>query len=240
MKLRKLNKKASHVGMILSFVIFVTFLIYIFSVLEPTIKTGPPKTDSLGILKNRVLTDVTSELVTITYKLNLSEDSKDETCLEIPLKDDYSDLNISVVNMDDNVINSYKQEGSVVFENPEEDFIKIKHVNFDINSSYSCSDSFNLESKEYAIQSIKIREYVFVSEILDFLKEYDSNYTNLKNSLGVATGDEFAIDFKYENGTILSSREKFPDKNIFVKDVSVQYVDMKTKLNLGELKIKIW
>ena len=38
-----MNKKGSHVGMMLSFVIFVTFLVFLYSILYPMIKTGQDK-----------------------------------------------------------------------------------------------------------------------------------------------------------------------------------------------------
>ena len=38
-----MNKKGSHVGMMLSFVIFVTFLVFLYSVLYPMIKLGQNK-----------------------------------------------------------------------------------------------------------------------------------------------------------------------------------------------------
>ncbi len=38
-----MNKKGSHVGMMLSFVIFVTFLVFLYSVLSPVVKTEQDK-----------------------------------------------------------------------------------------------------------------------------------------------------------------------------------------------------
>ena len=47
-----MNKKGSHVGMMLSFVIFVTFLVFLYSVLYPMVKIGQ---DKKLILDNLIL-----------------------------------------------------------------------------------------------------------------------------------------------------------------------------------------
>ena len=46
-----MEKKGSHVGIMLSFVIFVTFLVFLYSVIQPIIKTGQEKKISLDSLK---------------------------------------------------------------------------------------------------------------------------------------------------------------------------------------------
>ena len=58
------KKRGSHVGVILSFVIFITFLIFLFSALQPTLKIEKDKEATLEYITNSIV-ELSSDNMTI-------------------------------------------------------------------------------------------------------------------------------------------------------------------------------
>ena len=54
LKMIRRNKKATHVGVIFSFVIFITFLLFMVIILEPTSKIENEKKSTLEYLKTNI------------------------------------------------------------------------------------------------------------------------------------------------------------------------------------------
>ncbi len=60
-----MNKRGSHVGMMISFVIFITFLVFLYSILQPVIKTRQDKELVLDSLKTELL-NMLNETTSVT------------------------------------------------------------------------------------------------------------------------------------------------------------------------------
>ena len=58
------NKKGSHIGMMLSLAIFVTFVVFLFSILQPIIKTRQNKQLDLESLRTELVEMLGSDLTT--------------------------------------------------------------------------------------------------------------------------------------------------------------------------------
>src|SRR3989339_10789 len=65
-----LNKRGSHVGFILSFVIFVLFILFLYTTIQPAIKIQKEKTLFIDYLKDVLVENFTVNLTTITIKIN--------------------------------------------------------------------------------------------------------------------------------------------------------------------------
>ena len=68
------NKKASHVGMILSFLIFITFVIFLFSVTSPLTRVDQDKQNTLDFLKIELLNNFSEDLSTVTVEFTAGSD----------------------------------------------------------------------------------------------------------------------------------------------------------------------
>src|SRR5690606_17204328 len=68
-----MNKKGSHVGMVLSFVIFVIFLVFTISILQPAVKQEKDKRALLEYLKNELANELSDQLNTTVIELKNSQ-----------------------------------------------------------------------------------------------------------------------------------------------------------------------
>ncbi|GAI55565.1 unnamed protein product, partial [marine sediment metagenome] len=75
------NKNGSHVGIILSFVIFVTFTIFIYSILEPGLRSQREKQSLLEYLKGEISREITANLTTAS--LNINKSQQNQGCVEL-------------------------------------------------------------------------------------------------------------------------------------------------------------
>ena len=66
------NKRGSHVGIVLSFVIFVTFLAFLYTIIEPTIKIQQDKESLLNYLKIELMETFSADLTSTSITINKS------------------------------------------------------------------------------------------------------------------------------------------------------------------------
>ncbi|MEK6913263.1 MAG: hypothetical protein AABW47_01165 [Nanoarchaeota archaeon] len=64
------NRSGSHVGMIISFVIFVTFIVFLYGVMKPTIDTGQDKKALLENVQYQLIQKASSNLTIITTQID--------------------------------------------------------------------------------------------------------------------------------------------------------------------------
>ena len=232
------SKKASHVGVVLSFVVFVTFLIYLISILQPTIQTAQSKEDLLNSLRQNLIQETEKKLTTITYEINETENYD---CLSIQIPDEHLNKNFTVTNTDSIIKNSKVSNNQIIFPwNQTENFVIIKFINSSINPASESSCVNTSTNNNLEIKSIKSEFYITETEIENLILEYNQNYQNTKSKLFVSSEDEFSFDFEYENTTIVSTSEKNTNKDIFSERMPIQYLNRETNINFGFLQIKIW
>ena len=90
-----MNKKATHVEIILSFVIFVMFLIFVIFISTPVIKTEKNKDLALEILESNLIEKISKNMKVVTVFNN----SATESCLVIDITSlgfDVSELDFTV------------------------------------------------------------------------------------------------------------------------------------------------
>ncbi len=98
------NKRGSHISFIISFVLFISFLIFFIGIIKPFEKTETGKGTLLKHLENEIINDVSAEVLVISVKLenpgdciNINEDfgiinfkiQENENLLKIYSSDDF-------------------------------------------------------------------------------------------------------------------------------------------------------
>ncbi len=234
--MKKFNKKGTHVGVILSLVIFVSFLIFLYIVIEPALRTPEGKQSLIDSLKLRLPEEFSADLTTVT--ISATPDSAD--CLQI----DNTVLGVSELNA------SVKDGGGALvdFENTgnyliidwtgNQDFFKIYYSEEefkDYSSSFTCSNT-----EIIIVSSLKTEKKIFETKIVSFISLYESNYGEIKEVLKIPSGDEFSFSFTYSNGTVISPIEENPSVNIYAENINIQYIDKEANINSGILTIRVW
>lgn len=235
------NKKGSHVGIVLSFIIFVTFLVFLYTIVEPRIRTQQNKESFLDYLKIELIKEFSANLTRITVSI-INPDS----CIKLNdfIKKTKINSNIIVKNAKEEIVSSESSANKkdLLIKNSN-DFFKIFYSNnFEELEEETGSCTILEINKNYSITLVKTEEYIFGKKVINLINDYESEggYENLKKELKIPSGTEFGFSFTYNNGTIIETKEKEIPTKVNVREIPIQYVDEKANILLGSINIKIW
>lgn len=238
----KKNNKGSHVGVILSFIIFVVFLAFLYSTLEPLIKVEEEKKFLLEYLESALITKLNINLTTITV---IIDGSVSENCVvlknlinggkkltsNIVVKDSSKEIIPAEID-DDNLI--------VRRENSDVNFIKVYgSEEFEVLEEGSTSGC-GLLVDEYQVSFLKVDEYVSQKNVEELRNSYLNEYEALKEELNVGNASEFGFEFKYNNGTIIQLESVNVSRSVYVEEVPIRYIDDKANILTGFITVKVW
>jgi hypothetical protein len=250
----KSDKRGSHVGIVLSFVIFVTFLAFLYTIVEPEIRVQQDRESFLDYLKIELMQEFSANLTSVTVSINrtwaeeciILKDFTEEANVDSHLivKDELGNIaktNISDVNL---IINR---------ENIEKVFFKIYNSEEFSELSEKSATLFDCTILEkdaewrgyptgYSIPLTITEEYAFEKKVIELIKEYESEggYENLRKKFKIPSGTEFGFSFTYSNKTIIETKEKGIPTKVQVREIPVQYIDREANVLLGSVNIKIW
>jgi len=234
------NKKGSHVGMILSFLVFITFLGFLYTAIEPATKSAEDKLDLVAYLKVELLKEFSADMSTLVLKAVPASN-----CIEFDLPDQgLKDWGIVARDSVDNPIDSFAGPAKSVFEFDEGGIFKAYYSSeFDLGEDdIGLCDPLELGTT-YNISLFKTTDEIFESKILNVSDslEDDSNYEALKNKLNIGVGDEFGFVFRNESkGIVTGTEEKDVSTDVFVEEIPIQYLDSEANIKSGFLSIKVW
>ncbi|MFH1586005.1 MAG: hypothetical protein ABIB79_04515 [archaeon] len=233
-----MKKKGSHVGMMISFLVFITFIAFLYSILEPSLKVNNDKDFLLNHLETEILENCSGEMASITV-INNSQSSYD--CLKIDISPTGLNLTGSrlIVKDKDNTNVHYGYFGNTLWiENNTNKLFKIYSSEFITpqNSTVNCP----VNSTNYTIGLFRTEKYIFGKKIKNLISEINSNYEDVKDQFNVPPGGEFGLEFVDSKGTVTRTLEKNVSIDIFVNEVPINYIDNQTNLVSGFINIKVW
>lgn len=234
-----MNKRGGHVGIVLSFVIFVTFLVFLYTITEPAIKVDKGKEDLLEFLKAELINEFKEDMTSITLKI---EESVSENCVIIGFDEIKTEEKIVVKDDEtDTLLESSFEDGKVRIKINGAENIKV-YSSKEFENGNSLSGCAIIDEEEYKIGAVRTTEEMFEKKIMELEKEISNGgYEAVKERLKIPSGDEFG--FVFENGTrdvIAKTKEKEITTNIFVEEIPIQYIDNQANKKPGFLKIKVW
>ena len=240
------NKTGSHVGVIISFAVFITFLIFLFLILKPALEVNEEKEATLNNMGTLLLEYLNSELTTASIQINRNV-GLSGNCVGFNQVD-----SINVTGLGGNNIFVKNSTNSKMKFDWQPTGAKLLAENNGVNRFFKVYASEGINSQENVLsgcQSIpkssytagiaKTEDGIFEQKILAAIQLYKTNYTALKQNIGISSG-EFGFDFVYNNGTILSTGETNQKTNIFAKEIPVNYLDTSLNSNAGSIIIKTW
>ena len=232
--MKRSDKRGSHVGIVISFVIFVTFLVFLYSIVKPALSSKENKESVLESLELEIIKKTSSDLTTAS--INVA--SGDPSCVE--LNNLIIDLEIgnNIVVKDDleQTLTAYVHSNSLQINRGTSDrFFKVYYSpEFEeLETGSGCSNI------NYNIGLTKTEEYLFEKKILELITEYE-DYENLKTELKVPSGVDFGFGLILENATQFERSAPEVSTNIYIKRTPVQYVGMDGEISAGYLETKIW
>jgi len=244
-----MNKKGSHVGMILSFTLFITFILFLYTISKPALETNSDKKTICGKIESLLIQNTSSNLTTITVVIKQKPGDRESVELRGFLI--ISGLTFIpqfiIKNRDSRILDSYhKIPESVIVDrtSTDETVLKVYHSKeFSSLSESEGSASVKIRDNPegYNIGSMTLDKYIFESQIEKLITFYDENYEQLKINLLVPSGIEFDFSFKKSDDTIMApSIERLRSNNVYSEETPVQYVDENAIIQSGFINIQVW
>lgn len=222
--------------MIASFSIFILFLIAIYFIVQPTVKNQKDKQLILDYLKLKVQEQLSANLTTLVIS---NSSINPNSCIFFNKNDSglnngnfyVKDKNGNTLEFGNNVNPTYLD----VNWNGQQNFVKIfsSEEKFNTNS-FSCGVFTSVSN--YTIKSIVKEKQFFETRIVNGI----TNFLDLKNNITVTQGNDWNMDFEYNNGTIISSGVIDTLREVYSEEIPIVYVDKNASLLSGKLRIKVW
>ena len=236
-----MSKRGSHVGVVLSFIIFISFLLFLYPLLiKPVVEANKENQYLLDGLKTKLTEEVSAELTISSVEVDTSTN---KNCIELRNFISATEINSNIIvkNQDGKV-----QQGSVSGnslrinrENDNDVFFKVSYSEEFKEVNDQISNCKTIQENNYEIGLVRTEKYVFETKIINLTKEYEINYESLKTILGLPSGNEFDFSFIYNNKTSIGIKKEV-STSIYAKEIPVQYVNKKGDILLGNINIRIW
>ena len=125
-----MKKRGTHVGIVLSFVIFITFLVFLYSIVEPVIRVQRDKESLLDYLRIELIRRFSANLTTAT--ISITTEGYSTNCVNLVYALEETGINERIIVKDNqgnfvktNISNQNYQDIIINRESIEEDFFKI-------------------------------------------------------------------------------------------------------------------
>ncbi|MBU3906658.1 MAG: hypothetical protein KKA64_00215 [Nanoarchaeota archaeon] len=234
-----MDKRGSHVGMMLSFVVFVTFLVFIYSITQPALKKEGDKETILNFLKTELVKRVSANLT--SYSINIEGASGlqgEKNCFIIANILEFKDENVIVKDEGGSLIgvtsSADKSELKIDWNDQSKKFFKIYYSKENLLKKPASNDVCKNIVGEYTKRGIKTDLYVFEEKMKNIL---DEDYAKLKNDFGVPENTEFSIEFKSQKGGF---QDELPSTNVYAEEIPIQYVDEQANINTDKIIVRVW
>ena len=235
------NRKGSHVGVVLSFTIFIAFLIFLYPLLiKPAIDTNKGNQYLLDELKTKLTEKISAGLTISSVEANTNTN---QDCIELKnfISGTGINSNIIVKNNGEKNQQSYVSDNSLRIDrdNNSDVFFKIIYSEEFENLGSAAISCEVIQESNYEIGLVRTEKRIFETKIINLTKEYKNNYESLKTELGLVSRNEFDFRFTYNNKTSIGTKKE-ASINIYAEESPIQYVNKQGDILLGNINVRIW
>jgi len=243
--MKKSRKGMSHIEVILSFVIFMGFLIFLFAIFNP-LKISSSNDVSLDIVERIIKNNVSARVDFLTLKLNYTADKCFYFTYNSSLK------NISVKNESYDNAGAYSRNVGGGQMKEEEQRIK-REINIDstgkffyiysyegfVENDFDNSDCDDLNEKDYTFGLFRSYEMVSFTKLENLGDNYNLDYEKLKKGFGLK--QDFSFNIKDTSGkNILNTTKRTPKTIVLARNEPIQLVYNNGTLKYAILNIQVW
>lgn len=250
------NKKGSHVGIAISFIIFTLFLSFMYAFLSPNVKINTSKQYLLENLRTNLIGNFSAETYTMMVDVvdPVSPDSK--TCInlqnifsdeeptpegEIPT---YMINNLSLKDKNENILTYDVKNNNNIYVNTGTGYqglIEMKYspaINkLPYNGNQSC------DPHDDPIGYLKEDKEIYESQIYQANESYYSDYNGFKNQIQLPENIDFSFKvLDSERNVIIDSEiSELPSRqSVYTDETPIEYIDDSENIKFGFLVLKIW
>ena len=242
-----MNKRGSHVGVVVSFVIFVTFLIFLYTMLQPITVKERGREYILDYLTLNLLGEATGNMTSML--ITVLESTGNQDCIDMQ---DFPEIpenqveNLLIKDSEDVVYAYQVRPSGNVWIDTGKNFIGILRVYYgdDVERSPQGVNT-GCNPKPYAIGYIRVFSEIFGEKIYELNESYYVDYEGLKAHLGIPEDTEFnfyVLDGQRSDPPIIKAA-LYPtptDRSVYVEETPIQYLDEDGNMLFGFLLVEIW
>lgn len=234
------NRKGTHVGVVISFVMFITFLAFLNPLLVEPLINKESKRNVLDNLKTRIIENVSQDLSISSLNINNNKGSKCVSLQNFFTNTNFG-LNVISKNSADTKQATYLNSNDLAIDRASSSdvFFRI-YYSKEFPNLTANSGCATIPQNDYVTSSITNQKYASTAKIKDLINEYNSNYQAVKSGFGLLSGDEFGLSFQYSDQTKISTNESIISVNIYSNEIPVQYLDSNGNILLGTITVKVW
>jgi len=207
--LLKCKRSQAHVEMMISFVIFVGALIFIFIFINPL--KGNKQDNSIEEIQKIILKNISLDIAEISVVINSTND-----CYDIP---SYGDKFVEVKDSD-----------------------RKYTLYFNLSASPATQSCVAKLPRNYSFGVYSEENFIIYENTVELADNYNSNYNNLKDSLGITK--DFSFSFREIEGNIINeisvSRNIPNGIDVNAKEFPVRIINSSAGIRNLILNIKVW
>lgn len=253
--MKRFEKKGSHVGMVLSFVIFITFIFFFYIVFEPSLKSNEQKKVVLDNFENNLIENLTADLIEASIFNNtpLIPAMPDVFCLKVPVDNFGAVDNFIVKKIDGSIVNynliNESTGDNLLIEWEKDSTIKLKiYGGQDLKPVYddpSCNNKIYAFNLAQFFESTSItNDYISLAKVNGAVSAYKSNYNNFRTEILQLSSDyDFEFSLKDSSGKVLNETNRTYKPTMiefYAREVPVIYFDENANVQTGSINIRIW
>lgn len=235
--MKRRDKKGSHVGMILSFSLFIVFIFFLYFIFEPSLKSSDEKKLALESIETKLFEKLETDFVEIL----VTNASSSADCIRVSNIFDKTDYVIAK-DVEGSIV-PYNLAGSSIYVNWNSGLNRIKLYGAN-NLSNKTSDAVDITSCVGGsnIESINRQKYVSVLGLNQIITDYDNNYDELRNELGINFDYEFEFRFEDVNGNLLNATKGVNPNmiDVYARTIPVVYFDGEANIFPGSVYLRVW
>jgi len=246
------SKKGSHVGVVVSFVVFVTFLIFLYTIIQPATARERDKSYVLDYLTLNIIGNSTGDITTMIANV---QDADDKDCINLQniLSTDeptpegkIPELmfeHLSFTSNGENFPYERSGQGILVQTGAWFDGVVTITMSEDITKLEASVEGCN--PHPYTVGYIKTFSEIFETKMYELNESYYTDYEALKIALGIPSGTEFNFyiyDSMRSEPPIIKAENYEPptDRSVFVQETPIQYLDENGNRMFRFLKVEVW
>jgi len=243
-----MNKRGSHIDVIISFAIFIAIIIFVFAIIQPVIYNKQNKGVITGQIEKKILDNVSGNLTIISVS------ARDLSSACVDLKDFITNSNIGttphiIATNEAGTIYSLEVSSPDVYvtrTSASNEFFRIYGSSLFPESTTgqpgSCTAlTLGSGSGNYSVNQIQSEDYVFEKSVLQLISYINADRGAAKDYFNVSELNNFGFNFTYQNKTSIGTTDNLPSSsNIYSQAFPVIYVTENASIESGSITIRIW
>ncbi|MCK5624932.1 hypothetical protein KAI04_03770 [Candidatus Pacearchaeota archaeon] len=241
-----------------SFVIFITFLVFLYTIIQPVTVREKGKEYVLDYINLNLIESSTGELTTMVVNVLDPISPPSKTCINLQgiLLDEgdpseegkipFEMMNHLSFTSEDQEFTYYAQNSNNLYVDVGSEFSGIITLTYSEEIiKFPYEGEGDCDPHSYPTGYIKISVELFESNMLELNESYYLDYEALKTELAIPKGTEFNFyiyDSQRNEPPIISAENNVPPEgiSIFVQETPIQYLNEEGNTMFGFLKVEVW